>query len=144
MPKASSSQVSLYAGPELYLCEMAAEVNVKQMAESLKECLTKSLDREWKPTSSRLQPSKHFSDLNPINKLVMKAQGAEECYVCLVEACSGSGKSLFAADYFVRNVDDSILFLFNPVEGDQTYRVQPIYKSLQSVTQLMSKAILES
>ena len=141
--------MSLYAGPELntltafgaVLCKMAAKVNVKQMAKKLRKGLKESLDGGWKPTSSWVQPSKQFSDLNPINKLVMKAQGAEESYVCLVEACSGSGKSLCAADHFVRNVEDSILFLFNPVEGEQTYNVQPIYKSLQYITQLMSKAL---
>ena len=85
---------------------------MNQISKSLQECLEECLDAEWTPTSPRVKPSKRFSDLNPISMLVKAKANAEESHFCLIEACSGSGKSLCAADHFDRNVDDSIYFLF--------------------------------
>eukprot|EP00960_Hanusia_phi_P001773 50887-Hanusia_phi.AAC.1 len=55
-------------------------------------------------SASELQVLGCFSEANPIDNLVQTARkNSTVPHACVIEACSGSGKSLCAADYFVRN-----------------------------------------
>ena len=86
-----------------------------------------------------MRPSEEFSSLNPIDRIVEKAKLDQDPYLCMIEACSGCGKSLSAVDFFVRNADVSIYFLFNP--SQRLEAVQDIYNPVQQITQLMNKAM---
>ena len=114
-------------------------MNLNDIVSSLQDLLEDYLDFEWSSTSSGVKPSKEFSAMNPIDVIAREARRVKDAvYLCMIEACSGSGKSLCAADFFVRNSKDCMYFLFNP---SQQVSKQSIYQCVTSITNLMSMAI---
>ena len=123
-------------------CELAKKIDLKAVWEGLKRCLGSCLDTCWDPTSSWTKSSTGFSRSNPIDRIVndMKAQVEREPHICLLEACSGSGKSLCAADFFVRNAGESIYFLLSVVQGNHD-NMQSNYSEVEPITRLVSTAM---
>uniref|UniRef100_A0A6U5Y498 Uncharacterized protein n=1 Tax=Guillardia theta TaxID=55529 RepID=A0A6U5Y498_GUITH len=121
------------------LNDIAKTINLNEVLIRLKEFVQNSLDFAWTSESSRVRPSEEFSSLNPIDRIVEKAKTDQDPYLCMIEACSGCGKSLTAVDFFVRNADVSIYFLFNPSQRVDT--VQDIYEPVEQITRLINKAI---
>eukprot|EP00960_Hanusia_phi_P008632 245957-Hanusia_phi.AAC.1 len=84
-------------------------------------------------------PSVRFAQENPIDFVVEAQRRSEEqnasSFTCLMEACSGSGKSLSAAEYFVRNPDKCLYFLFDFVH------TQRLYQAVKDITFLVNLAI---
>ncbi|EKX40343.1 hypothetical protein GUITHDRAFT_113579 [Guillardia theta CCMP2712] len=76
-----------------------------------------------------------FSERNPIDKVVANATQEAGIVTCMIEACSGSGKSLCAADYFVRNPKTSLYCLFGYVQE------QDLYLNVQGISHLLNVAI---
>jgi len=86
-----------------------------------------------------VEASRLFSILNPIDALVQHGNDVTATtHLCVIEACSGSGKSLCAADFFVRNSDQCIYFLFNPSKKENK---QNLYQNVSSITNLMGLAV---
>ena len=70
--------------------------------------------------------------MNPIDEIVQEAkQEKDATYFCMIEACSGSEKSLCAIDCFVRNPDECMYFLFIPSTQENR---QAIYEHVASIT----------
>ena len=110
-----------------------------QVISFLRRYLARFLDRQRSLASSAGEASRLFSILNPINTLVQDANDVTATtHLCVIEACSGSGKSLCAADYFVRNSDQCIYFLFNPSKNENK---QNLYQNVSSITNLMGLAM---
>ena len=103
---------------------------------NLKEFLRHRLSAEQHLESGNRTPTEVFSSLNPIDRVVSMSKTKDEGpYTCLLEACSGSGKSMCAVDYFVRNPDTSLYFLFG-------YKhTQLIYQEVSEITNLINRAL---
>jgi len=103
-----------------------SRLSLEDAANGLKEYLKNVLE----PRNS------DFSYLNPIDKVVAAASNDNGVTVsCMIEACSGSGKSLCAADYFSRHPTTSLYFVFEYVHE------QEIYSRVQDLTCIMNAAI---
>ena len=124
--------------PLLALAKIARDIKLDNVLTSLKKCLDRCLDNEWDSTSSRVQPSKQLSAMNPIDERIKKSCYYDSYYLSLIAACAASGKSLCAADYFVRNANHSMYFRFSPVYEHSAHN---IYFHLLPVTRLLNKAL---
>jgi len=119
--------------------ELAEKVEMHSILSSLRKYLIQLLDRESTMVSSGVRASHLFSAMNPIDKLMQNATGETAAIrLCMIEACSGSGKSLCAADFFVRHSEESIYFLFHPSNPGM---VQRMYSYVESITDLMALAM---
>ncbi|EKX32955.1 hypothetical protein GUITHDRAFT_120867 [Guillardia theta CCMP2712] len=122
------------------LHQLAQKVKMDTILSSLQQSLEDRLDSEWMSPSGGLKPSERFSAMNPIDRIVLEANQARDAtFLCMIEACSGSGKSLCAVDYFVRNPDESIYFLFIPTAHG--YRQRKYEEHVESISNLISRAI---
>mmetsp|Transcript_43450 Transcript_43450/g.137395 ORF Transcript_43450/g.137395 Transcript_43450/m.137395 type:complete len:234 (-) Transcript_43450:1496-2197(-) len=103
---------------------------------NLKEFLRNRLSAEQHLESGNRTPTEVFSSLNPIDRVVSMSKTKDEGpYTCLLEACSGSGKSMCAVDYFVRNPDTCLYFLFGHKH------TQLIYQEVSEITNLINRAL---
>lgn len=116
---------------ELFLAVMHAvsekyPFELEKILEGLRMCIEKSLGSK----------ARSLSESNPIDKVVTDSADGAACTVsCMIEACSGSGKSLCAADYFVRNPKTSRYCLFGYTQE------QELYLQVDSISQLINVAI---
>uniref|UniRef100_A0A7S0EQK1 Uncharacterized protein n=1 Tax=Hanusia phi TaxID=3032 RepID=A0A7S0EQK1_9CRYP len=119
-------------------------VDLEDCKSKLKRQLQAKLDFEWLPESNEIKPSSIFADANPINRLKAFFQvttngsaNEEGPFCCMIEACSGSGKSLCAAEFYVRNPTQSLYFLFGHSFGATP---QDLYQAVQPITDLLNLA----
>ena len=108
-----------------------------QVISFLRRYLARFLDRQG--SLAGREASRLFSILNPIDTLAQDADDVTaSTHLCMIEACSSSGKSLCAANVFVRNSDQCIHFLFNPSKKENK---QNLYQDVSSITNLMGLAM---
>ncbi|EKX43170.1 hypothetical protein GUITHDRAFT_110897 [Guillardia theta CCMP2712] len=118
---------------------LANKVEMHSILSSLRRYLIIVLDGENTMESSGVRASQLFSAMNPIDKLMeTEMEFTASTHLCMIEACSGSGKSLCAADFFVRHPEECIYFLFRPSNPDM---VRLMYSYVESITDLMALAI---
>ena len=119
--------------------QLAHKVNLDTILLSLQQSLEGCLDSQWRSSSGELKPSERFSAMNPIDQIVQEAKKVKDAtFVCMIEACSGSGKSLCAIDYFIRNRHQCMYFLFIPSARESR---QMIYEHVSSITTLIARAM---
>uniref|UniRef100_A0A7S0EPN1 Uncharacterized protein n=1 Tax=Hanusia phi TaxID=3032 RepID=A0A7S0EPN1_9CRYP len=106
----------------------------------MQNVLQEQLNRSWILETRLKRPLEALSEINPIDKIVSsKGKYTEsKVFCCLVEACSGSGKSLCAVDFHLRHPQRSLYFLFRPPEGEA---VQPLYKHAKDASKLLNVAL---
>ena len=119
--------------------DLANKVKMHDIVSSMRRLLIGFLDGQSSMAPSGSRASELFSKQNPIDRLVLNATGEiAHTHLCMIEACSGSGKSLCAADFFVRNSEDCIYFLFTPSRKDIE---QIMYSEVASISRLMELAM---